>query len=96
VCEVSLGGLGLTKDQMFEADALKGGVEVATARLIDEHAGDAIVLVIVREPRAIRDNASRRPGDPCERRQHVLDAEVALDPRLEGSRSSRAIVRGAR
>lgn len=30
VCEVSLESLGLTKDQMFEADAVKGGVEVAT------------------------------------------------------------------
>jgi len=30
VCEVSLESLGLTKDQMFEADAVKGGIEVAT------------------------------------------------------------------
>lgn len=30
VCEVSLESLGLTKDQMFEAEAVKGGVEVAT------------------------------------------------------------------
>jgi hypothetical protein len=29
VCEVSLESLGLTKDQMFEAEAVKGGVEVA-------------------------------------------------------------------
>jgi hypothetical protein len=32
VCEVSLESLGLTRDQMFEAEAVKGGVEVA-ARL---------------------------------------------------------------
>ncbi|MDA8076233.1 MAG: DsrE family protein [Actinomycetota bacterium] len=30
VCQVSLESLGLTKDQMFEAEAVKGGVEVAT------------------------------------------------------------------
>lgn len=30
VCEVSLESLGLTKDQMFEAESVKGGVEVAT------------------------------------------------------------------
>ncbi|MGC8627072.1 MAG: DsrE family protein [Acidimicrobiales bacterium] len=29
VCEVSLDSLGLTKDQMFEAEMVKGGVEVA-------------------------------------------------------------------
>ncbi len=29
-CEVSLESLGLTKDQMFQADLVKGGVEVAT------------------------------------------------------------------
>jgi hypothetical protein len=32
VCEVSLGSLGLTADQMFEAETVKGGVEVG-ARL---------------------------------------------------------------
>ncbi|MGC9220486.1 MAG: DsrE family protein [Solirubrobacteraceae bacterium] len=32
VCEVSLQSLGLTEDQRFEADTVKGGVEVA-ARL---------------------------------------------------------------
>ncbi len=30
VCEVSLENLGLTQDQMFQADTVKGGVEVAT------------------------------------------------------------------
>lgn len=30
VCEVSLESLGLTKDQMYEADPVKGGVEVGT------------------------------------------------------------------
>ncbi len=30
VCEVSLESLGLTKDQMFDANTVKGGVEVAT------------------------------------------------------------------
>jgi len=30
VCEVSLESLGLTKDQMFGAEKVKGGVEVAT------------------------------------------------------------------
>jgi len=30
VCEVSLESLGLTKDQMFQADTVKGGVEIAT------------------------------------------------------------------
>lgn len=30
VCEVSLESLGLTKDQMFECETVKGGVEVAT------------------------------------------------------------------
>lgn len=30
VCEVSLMSLGLTQDQMFDADLVKGGVEVAT------------------------------------------------------------------
>ena len=30
VCEVSLESLGLTRDQMFEAETVKGGVEVAT------------------------------------------------------------------
>lgn len=30
VCEVSLENLGLTQDQMFPADLVKGGVEVAT------------------------------------------------------------------
>jgi len=30
VCEVSLESLGLTKDQMFEADVVRGGIEVAT------------------------------------------------------------------
>jgi hypothetical protein len=29
-CEVSLESLGLTKDQMFDADVVKGGLEVAT------------------------------------------------------------------
>jgi hypothetical protein len=29
VCEVSLKSLGLTRDQMFEAEPVKGGVEVA-------------------------------------------------------------------
>lgn len=29
VCEVSLESLGLTRDQMFEAEPVKGGVEVA-------------------------------------------------------------------
>lgn len=30
VCEVSLESLGLTEDQRFEAETVKGGVEVAT------------------------------------------------------------------
>jgi hypothetical protein len=30
VCEVSLQSLGLTRDQMFDAELVKGGVEVAT------------------------------------------------------------------
>ncbi|UQX11251.1 DsrE family protein [Candidatus Mycobacterium methanotrophicum] len=30
VCEVSLASLGLTRDQMFDADVVKGGVEVGT------------------------------------------------------------------
>jgi hypothetical protein len=30
VCEVSLASLGLTRDQMFDADAVKGGVEIGT------------------------------------------------------------------
>ncbi|MCL6095092.1 MAG: DsrE family protein [Actinobacteria bacterium] len=30
VCEVSLESLGLTQDQMFEAETVRGGVEVAT------------------------------------------------------------------
>ncbi|GFG73263.1 DsrE family protein [Mycobacterium botniense] len=30
VCEVSLANLGLTRDQMFDADVVKGGVEVGT------------------------------------------------------------------
>lgn len=37
VCEVSLGSLGLTKDQMFEADLVKGGVEMATRLGEDWH-----------------------------------------------------------
>jgi hypothetical protein len=30
VCEVSLASLGLTREQMFDADVVKGGVEVGT------------------------------------------------------------------
>lgn len=37
VCEMSLGSLGLTKDQMFEAELVKGGVEVATRLEEDWH-----------------------------------------------------------
>ena len=36
-CEVSLENLGLTKDQMFEADVVRGGVEVATRLAEDWH-----------------------------------------------------------
>ncbi len=37
VCEVSLESLGLTKDQMFDAALVKGGVEVATRLEEDWH-----------------------------------------------------------
>lgn len=37
VCEVSLESLGLTRDQMFDADLVKGGVEVATRLGEDWH-----------------------------------------------------------
>jgi hypothetical protein len=30
VCEVSVASLGLTRDQMFDADVVRGGVEVGT------------------------------------------------------------------
>ncbi len=33
VCETSLASLGLTRDQMFEAEVVKGGVEVG-ARIV--------------------------------------------------------------
>lgn len=37
VCEMSLASLGLTRDQMFEADGVEGGVEVATRLGEDWH-----------------------------------------------------------
>jgi len=37
VCEVSLESLGLTKDQMFEAESVRGGVEVATRLQAGRH-----------------------------------------------------------